>query len=180
MAGVLLTFIVLSELWSWLTPAWEANDEPDHVENIQIVASGRLPVVGDNVEGGQPPLYYVVAAAWQDLLGIDPIANEPRRSAPSPPSPQRLEFAHDYSDPERDAALSVHLLRQVSILCGAVTVFLTYLIAREFGARWQMSVVVALTVAVWPRFTVISSVVPEPQSGRCLLCGSVVDGASME
>jgi 4-amino-4-deoxy-L-arabinose transferase-like glycosyltransferase len=151
-------FVALSGAWAWLTPAWEANDEPDHVANIQTIAAGHLPVVGENIEAAQPPLYYAVGAVWQRLWGIEEIPSSPRHSV-NPSGPQLPQFAHDYTPSERAAAMDVHVLRMLSVLAGAVTVLLTYVIARRVGGSWQPAFAAALTVAVWPRFTVISGAV---------------------
>src|SRR5215207_6205553 len=49
------------------TPAWEAADEPDHVKDVETLASGdwyRMEP-GALREAHQAPLYYAVLAAWQ-------------------------------------------------------------------------------------------------------------------
>ena len=75
LALVLLSgvYLALALPYSLLTRAWEANDELDHAAYIEyIVRHGALPQISglNGHESHQPPLYYLLAAAWQKLLGI--------------------------------------------------------------------------------------------------------------
>ncbi len=170
-----LVFVAVTTFYSWMTPMWEANDEPDHVGSIQIVHSGRLPAIGDNVESAQPPLYYAVAAGWQTLLGIPSVDVAPRPDS-TPVEADGLDrylFAHDYDDAEYTAAVRVHLLRMLSVLLGALTVWLTYLVARRAGADRIAAAAVASTVAVWPKFVVISATV-QNDSLATVLCTALI------
>ena len=66
-------YLALALPYSLLTRAWEANDELDHATYIEyIVRHGGLPRISalNGHESHQPPLYYLLAAGWQKLLGI--------------------------------------------------------------------------------------------------------------
>ena len=41
LASILVVFILLSAVIALKTPAWEANDEPGHVQNIEALVSGH-------------------------------------------------------------------------------------------------------------------------------------------
>src|SRR5258705_2762030 len=72
--GLLLSaFVVLSVIYAWATPPFEASDELWHFGTVdQIARTGTLPVQVVSVpklktaweqEGSQPPLYYLITAA---------------------------------------------------------------------------------------------------------------------
>jgi hypothetical protein len=64
--AVVALFVLLSSVVAVATPAWEAADEPDHVKNVETLASGdwyRMEP-GALREAHQAPLYYAVLAAW--------------------------------------------------------------------------------------------------------------------
>ena len=42
LAGAIFAFMTLVMTGAVLTQAWEANDEPDHVRNVQSLVDGRL------------------------------------------------------------------------------------------------------------------------------------------
>ena len=69
-------FVVLSLIYAWTTPIFEASDELWHFGVIQHIANtGELPVQVPGVEtpweqeGSQPPLYYFLVAG---LLWVFP------------------------------------------------------------------------------------------------------------
>jgi hypothetical protein len=41
LAFVLIVFVVLASTIAVKTPAWESNDEPDHVQNIEALVAGH-------------------------------------------------------------------------------------------------------------------------------------------
>jgi uncharacterized membrane protein len=168
-------FLLVTTWYSWKTPVWEANDEPDHVDSVQILHDGRIPAVGDNVESGQPPLYYALTAVWQSGLGIPTmeVAPRPDSSSQAPGELDRYLFAHDYDSREHTQAIRVHLLRMFSVLLGAVTVWLSQAVARQLGGRRDLALAVGLTVALWPKFTVVSATV-QNDSLAALLCSALI------
>ena len=81
---IVLGYMALGTVIAIETPAWESSDEPGHVLNIETIASGHwyqidlncpatpqttiLSCNGD--EPQQAPLYYLVMAGWQRLIGL--------------------------------------------------------------------------------------------------------------
>src|SRR5258706_16274568 len=73
---ILGAFVILSAIYAWATPPFEASDELWHFGMINTIAdTGQLPVQHPGVktayeqEGSQPPLYYLVAVLL--IKGID-------------------------------------------------------------------------------------------------------------
>ena len=80
---VLFVFVILETIIAIKTPAYESADEPGHVQNIQTLLQGHwygmklpcqlnphiglLQCSGD--EAQQAPLYYILFAGWQWLIG---------------------------------------------------------------------------------------------------------------
>ena len=70
------------------TPAYESADEPGHVQNIETMVRGhwygmdsrceKLNPYCSGTEAHQAPLYYLVFAGWQRLLGVPARADLPR------------------------------------------------------------------------------------------------------
>jgi hypothetical protein len=143
-AGIVLTFILLSFAYSVVNPLHEATDELRHYRFIQHIVQRRsLPVQGAmscSAQGHHPPLYYAAAAlatGWIET-GRD-ICYEP------PTNPfwahrywdigvdNKNQYIHgeDESFPWSGEALAAHLARIVNILIGAGVVFITYLVGRS-------------------------------------------------
>lgn len=158
-------YLALAVPFSLLTRAWEANDELDHATYIEyIVAHGSLPRISaaNGHESHQPPLYYLVAAAWQKLLGIPafkPSATPNPAVATEPFGARFLELLHNYTHIQHTDAVYLHELRLLSVLFGLATVLLSYGCARLFLARPVAAVAVGLTVALLPKQLVVDSVV---------------------
>src|SRR5262249_59613041 len=74
--GVLMSLVV-----AVATPPWQANDEFDHLHNVQTLVAGsyyRLTDKGSGFESHQPPLYYLLLAGWQRyFLQLGPISFSP-------------------------------------------------------------------------------------------------------
>ncbi len=150
--------------FSILTPAWENNDEAAHVQYIEhIVRYGTPPQIAasNGVESHQPPLYYYLSAAWQKLLGIpafDPQI-EPPLGPPIPATQRFYEVSHDYSPAQHRAARAVHELRLVSVVCGLVAVLAAVAAGGLLTGRALTSGAIGATVALWPKFLVVTSAV---------------------
>jgi 4-amino-4-deoxy-L-arabinose transferase-like glycosyltransferase len=167
LAGVSAAYLALAIPSSLMIPAWEANDEAEHVLYVQrIVVHRQIPYIHavNGHEAHQPPLFYAAASLWQRALGID--AFEPRLHVlPQPPpttvtpdTPTRtLILGHDYDSEQRTNAINVHILRALSILFGLGTVVLTYASARIAFAREDVAVAAGAFVAFLPKFQVVSA-----------------------
>lgn len=171
MAGVLVLFLALGVIYSLVTPIFEASDELWHYPVVKHIADGRgLPVQNPaspamwNQEGSQPPLYYALAAlatAWIDTddlgerLWYNPNANVGTPLA----SGNKNMIVHTDREafPWRGTTLAVRLIRWLSVLLQAFTVWLTYLIAREIApARRDLATAAAALVAFNPMFLFIA------------------------
>jgi dolichyl-phosphate-mannose-protein mannosyltransferase len=159
---VCLAYLMITLAYSLLIPAWEANDEADHVANAQyIVEHGKLPPLRWQSwhETHQPPLYYIIAAAWQRALGIAPFTHElpPPLGLPLTGPDPHLWFSHVYSPEQRLDALAVHKLRLVSVLFGLGTVALTYVAGSLVCGQREIAASAAGFVAFLPKFNVVSA-----------------------
>jgi hypothetical protein len=174
---VVALFVALGALYSVTTPLFEAGDELWHYPHVQWIARGNgLPVQDPTQkqlwaqEGGQPPLYYVTSAAltfWidtrdmQDRLWRNPYAKIGIPLAYGNKNMIVHTSAEDF--PWHNTALAVHLIRLLSVLFSAGTVFLTYKIARELLRSFSpalshaLSLLAACIVAFNPMFLFISA-----------------------
>jgi 4-amino-4-deoxy-L-arabinose transferase-like glycosyltransferase len=159
-------YLALALPYSLLTRAWEANDELDHATYIEyIVRHGALPRISalNGHESHQPPLYYLLAAVWQRLLGIPaftPSAQpNPDVAADSNAGRRFLELLHNYTPVQHQDAVYLHELRLLSVLCGLATVLLSYGCARLVFARADVALSAGLLVALLPKQLVVDSVV---------------------
>jgi len=149
--------------YSLLTPAWEANDEIDHAMYVEhIVAHGSLPriLLANGVESHQPPLYYLLAAAWQKLLRIPafvPSAWAARHTPAQLASGRYLALSHHYSALGHQDAIYLHELRLLSVALGLATVLLSYGCARLLFARASAAMAVGLAVGLFPKQLVVNS-----------------------
>lgn len=156
LAAVVAAFVALALAVAVLTPPWEANDEPDHVLNVQTVASGRIYRIeaGSGIESHQAPLYYVLLAGWQRALGVEPRVP----SATSTGSSANGRFRHDTPTDGADQR-QVTLLRLPGIGLGVITLLLTAATAGLVARDPWTPVVAAAMVASVPKFVFLSGVV---------------------
>jgi hypothetical protein len=172
LAAVIVGFVILGTVVAVKTPAYESADEPGHVENIETLVSGHwynltphCPVTvrtiftcTNGTEAHQAPLYYLLMAGWQRVVG-------------QPVKPLYVALGHfvgpgiyglheeafmKHSAPDHRFLL---WLRLPNVLMGALTVFLTYFAIRLITADVWTPVVAASMVAFLPRFVFLSSFV---------------------
>lgn len=174
LAAILAAFVALGAFYSFTTPLFESPDEVWHYAYVREIATRRgLPVMQAGVEqawaqeGTQAPLYYLLGApliAWIDARELEtlpapnPFARigEPRAAT----NDNRNAFLHapDENFPWRGTALAAHLLRLYSVALGALTVGLTFALAREvFPESRSLAFLAALFVACLPQFLFIGS-----------------------
>lgn len=175
LALILILFIALGMVYALVTPAFEASDELWHYPMVRHLADGNpLPVqVFDpalagpwNQEASQPPLYYYVAAAltfWIDTSDMDQVRwlNPHVDNGVITPDGNTNLAIHDPAfDPWSGTLLAVRLVRLFSVLLGAVTVYLTYKIARETAPDKPVVALGAASLnAFLPMFLFISGAV---------------------
>ena len=159
LAVVAAIYLSVTLSYSLLTPAWEANDEVDHIGYVEyIVEHGSLPPIGTGIESVQPPLYYLVVAAWQRVLGIPVITPETNPLLPGQDL-MGTQTNHDYTPKQRVDAVHLHELRLVSVGFGLVTIVAAYGVAMLSTRRRDVAAASALFVAVLPKFNVVSATV---------------------
>ncbi len=173
LAILLVAYLVLGTVYSVVTPIFEASDELWHYPMVKYLAdhSLALPVQDPAVqtawrqEGSQPPLYYMLGAVltfWIDTSDLDKV----RHMNPNPnlgvvlPDGNVNMIMHDpdlEAFPWHGTVLAVHLVRMLSVVLGAVTVAITYLLVSELfpGNPWLALLAAAFT-AFNPMFLFIS------------------------
>ena len=160
LTGIAFLYLLISLSFSLLTPAGETNDELDHVQYIEYIAShGSLPRINiaNGDESHQPPLYYLVADGWQELLQIPPFHLELPGASLGDTSKPRLGLSHAYTATQHRDAIYVHELRILSVLFGLGTVLLTYAAGKLATSQRSVGLAAALFVAVFPKEDVLSS-----------------------
>lgn len=142
---------------SRVTPAWESNDEPDHVRNVQLLVAGSWYRIEPNAGYAphQPPLYYLLLAGVQKVFGRSSALPAPQ--AGDPILANGL-FSHEQPQEGQDKSLLL-ILRAPSILLGALTIFISALIARKLAEDDWVGVAAAATVGFLPKFVFSSSFV---------------------
>ncbi len=171
-AVILGAFILLGLLYSLVTPVFEASDEIYHYPVVKHIADGEgLPIQDPSVktawaqEGSQPPLYYLVAALatfWIDTGNLDELLwRNPHSNIGIPLADGNKNMVvHTAQEnfPWHGAALAVHLIRLLSVLLGAATVYLTYRIAMAvFPGNAALALGAASLTAFNPMFLFISA-----------------------
>lgn len=164
LALVCAGYVAFAAAYSRLVPAWEANDEMDHVANVEHILAHRelVPLrLAPWHETHQPPLYYIVVALWQRALGIPAFTpTEPAQlGLPKHGAYPQLTYTHAYTKAEKKMAKAVHQLRHLSVIFGLATVALTYAAGWLATRRADVALGAAGFVAFLPKFTVISAAV---------------------
>ena len=170
-ALILAAFIVLGITYSLVTPIFESPDEIYHYFFIKHLADGKgLPAQNPEApglweqEGSQPPLYYLIGALatfWSDTSDAEDLLwRNPQANIGTPLDPgNKNVIVHTQRErfPFRGTTLAVHLIRLLSVLLGAGTVFLTYHLALEvFPNHEHLAVGAAAVNAFIPQFLFIS------------------------
>ncbi|MCL5075909.1 MAG: glycosyltransferase family 39 protein [Chloroflexi bacterium] len=169
---ILLAYLGLALTYSIIDPLFEAPDEADHYAFVKHLADGQgLPVQlrhGPKSENHQPPLYYTLGALATFWINSDDF---PQLLWRNPywgyeigyvGQDNKNQFVHGPQEdpPYTGAVLAAHLVRLVSVALGAVTVFITYMIAREIFPRQAALALGAVAfVAFSPQFLFISSAI---------------------
>lgn len=162
---LLVVFVLLGLAFNLSVPLGEASDEVSHYAYIQyLVEHHQLPEPEGAVlgEAHQPPLYYLMGALltfWIPQQDFQAIAN-PDFQLDDPQTPNYLLHPRSEAFPYHDNALAWHLVRLLSTVLGAITVWATWRIAAGFFSpdSWMPFGAAAL-VALLPGFLFISGVV---------------------
>lgn len=168
--GVVVMFIGLGLRYSLTTPLFEAPDESSHFFFAwRLARTGSIPVYQSGKsdwwvqEAGQPPLYYLLAAALIRPLDTRDapayLRANPQANIGDPNSPgNKNAFIHTGREqfPFRGTTLAVYLARWVSLFFGALTVVAAFWLGHDLDPRWGTPV--ALAVACLPQFLFLSGV----------------------
>jgi hypothetical protein len=175
MLVIICAFVALGTVVAVKTPAWESADEPGHVQNIETLVGGhwytmdapcRLdPPIGllqcSGDEAVQAPLYYLLFAGWQRLVGLParaPLRTEAKAYTTVNPAyfSGRSGLFLDHSSSDLRFLL---WLRIPNVILGALTVLVTYSAIRLITTDEWTPVVAASFVAFLPRMVFLSSFV---------------------
>ena len=172
---ILGLFVFLGAMYALVTPVFEASDELWHYPMIRHLADGNpLPVqVFDPAQAGpwkqeasQPPLYYTLGAAltfWIDTSDMETVRWENPHvdnGILTADGNINLTIKNPAWNPWQGTLLAVRLVRLFSVLLGAATVYLTYLIGKELAPnRPEIALGAAALNAFMPMFLFISGAV---------------------
>jgi hypothetical protein len=172
LAIIVIAFLALGVVYSTAVPILEKPDEPGHYFFVQhLVEERSLPVMDGpgqelwDQEGTQPPLYYLLAAGLVSLVE-DPDARDlywenPQANIGNPGRPGNKNFVvHTEAEewPYEGPVLAIHLARWLSLVMGAGTVVVTFLLVRTlFPQRPGLALGAAAINAFVPQFLFISS-----------------------
>lgn len=159
---LLVCFLVVANLYGLVNPLYEASDEYLHVPVVRWFAEGRgLPIIskqadlrGMRQEAAQPPLYYLLLApAYRALVAPSDASlftRNPYANLGQPGAVDNRNIALHGPDervPFRGTALAVHLLRVLSTLMAAATVFCVFAIVRRALPGRPLLALAAATLA---------------------------------
>ncbi len=157
-------FIILSLIYGATTGLWEGPDETGHFMFVRHVArTGGLPVQrfdphNETYEGHHPPLYYTAGALLTFWIEMDDLAimmrpNPNQLWRPGGHEPNIMLHTAAERFPYQGTALAIHIVRALSTVLGAVTVWATYAIGREiFSGRSMVPLAAAAFAALNPQF----------------------------
>ena len=170
--AILSIVSLLGLIYSVVTPIFEASDEMSHYPYVRFVAQGHGLPVQDPAhprdwlqEGSQPPLFYLLGAVttfWIDTSDYDEVrwANPHARVGIPGAHGNKNMFVHTEREafPYEGTVFAVHVLRLFSLLFGAGSVAVTYLLVLEvFPGRKPLAAAAALSHGMNPMFLFISA-----------------------
>ncbi len=165
-------FCLYGVIYAVETPLFEISDELWHYPMVKRLADGEgLPVQDPanlgpwRQEGSQPPLYYLLMAAatsWIDTSDLEQVRwVNPHADNGLITADRNNNIVIHRPDEQRQwhgAALAVRLIRFLSVLMGAGTVYFTYRLAQEvMPGREALALAAAGFAAFTPMFIFISA-----------------------
>lgn len=175
LAVILTLFIILGITYAVVTPIFEASDELWHYPMIRHLADGNpLPVQAFDPalagpwkqEASQPPLYYYLGAGltfWIDTSNMADVRLENPHvdnGLITQDGNINLVLHNPAANTWQGTLLAVRIVRLFSVLLGAITVTLTYLIGRAVApGRPEIALGAAAVNAFLPMFLFISGAV---------------------
>jgi len=169
---LLAGFVLLGSVYAVVTPLFEVSDELWHYPMVKTLAEGNgLPVqVPTNPgpwrqEGSQPPLYYALmalATSWIDTSDLPDVrwVNPHADNGVITEDGNNNIVIHTARErgPWTGTVLAVRVIRLLSVLLGAVTVYFTFRLALEaLPGRDGLALAAAGFTACTPMFVFISA-----------------------
>jgi 4-amino-4-deoxy-L-arabinose transferase-like glycosyltransferase len=170
---LVVVYLVLSVAYSLASPIYEPTDELRHVRYVRHIVTYRsLPMqrAGEpRAQSHHPPLYYALgalASCWVDVE--KDVYYQPQRNPFwayrhwEVGSDNKNQYIHrsDESFPFKGVALVVYIVRWMTVLIGAGTVWLTYRIAQHvFPTQPALALGSTALVAFNPQFLHLSGAV---------------------
>ncbi len=188
-ALVLSLFIIVGGTFAATTPLFEASDELWHYPMIwQLTREQELPILDAHdpgpwrQEAGQPPLYYYImafATGWIDTTDMHTVRRlNPHVDTGVVTADGNTNLAiHSPVEnfPWRGTTLAVRMIRLLSVLLGAGTVYFTYRLALEIRPAWPvLAAGTAGVLAFTPMFAFISGSVNNDNLAILLASASVL------
>lgn len=172
LAILLALYLLTTTVYNLAIPIGEAPDEPAHILYVQILLkTGQFPTIPldsprYSYEAEQPPLYYLLQAAWMRLLWpkdtlLPDLKPNPAFSASTNFSFERHTapnvYLHDYPPAQ---AVPGHLMRLLSTLFGLATLLLIWWASRLAWPADPGAALLAVGFAAFlPGFTFTSATV---------------------
>lgn len=183
---ILVAYLVLAVAYSLASPLYEPTDELRHFRYVRhLVVYRSLPVQQADAPRAQshhPPLYYILGAAVSWWV---PVAQDVYYEPPINPywayryweasNDNKNQYLHgdDELFPFHGVALAVYIVRWMTVLIGAGTVWLTYCVGRQvFPEQPALALGGAALVAFNPQFIYLSGAVNNDIPAA--LCGAAV------
>lgn len=183
---LLIAYVVMALMYSLVTPLYEPTDEIRHVRYVRhLVVNRSLPIQstdGPRAQSHHPPLYYVlgaVASWWvpveQDVYYAPP--RNPhwtdRHEEVSADNKRQYLQAGPRSFPPHGIVLAVYVMRCMTIIIGAASVWLTYRLGHKvFPGKPALALGGAAVMAFNPQFLHMSGAVNNDVPAA--LCGAAV------
>jgi hypothetical protein len=170
LALIIALYLILGLAMSVQVPLAETPDELDHFLYTRYLAEeGSFPplspVAAENptMEANQPPLYYALgalAAGWVDMSEPLELAQNSCFSFDPDDRGRQTFYVHTTAEawPYAETVLAFHLLRLFSLLLGAITIWLTYHLARLVVPGVQQTALLAAALLAFnPQYIFITA-----------------------
>ncbi len=169
LAVILGVYLTLATAYALVVPLGEAPDEVDHFLYVRyLVEQQTFPVMqptaeaNATMEANQPPLFYLLNAIWTTPFPQATSPDLPLNACYSfvPDNGRAHFYLHDWGEQPvfDDAFLAFRMARILSVILGAVTVALTYLLARQMApTRPSVWLLAAGLLAFNPQFLFITA-----------------------
>ena len=171
LAAIIIVYLIVGAYYATVIPMFEAPHEIGHFFYAKhLIDTYSFPVQDPQrpnrwgSEGSQPPLYDMVLALVLAPLPTDRAGDylwhNPYVNLTHPMQPGNKNYLiHTEREawPYRDVPLAVHLARGLSLIFGAGTLLVVYVISRRLLASSSLALAATATVAFIPQFLFLSA-----------------------